>query len=159
MLEQPNELPLRVADMLEDHIFEASVIRRCTICVSNLPASTDKTTGNSKNKTNDNSNNNENLKPDLQMRLLIQMIYKSLAEVITMGTKQMTNKKLQQDVQRESDFLSFSGCGEHTEQCFCRTRVWPWSTEFVCSTSTSVGQKLIHFIPIILPILGMLVLF
>lgn len=156
MLEQPNELlPLRVADMLEDHIFEASVIRRCTICVSNLPASTDKTTGNSKNKTNDNSNNNENLKPDLQMRLLIQMF----AEVITMGTKQMTNKKLQQDVQRESDFLSFSGCGEHTEQCFSRTRVWPWSTEFVCSTSTSVGQKLIHFIPIILPILGMLVLF
>lgn len=86
---------VRLAGILEDHIFEASVIKRCTICISNLPASSSKAMGNSKIN---NSNNNENLKPDFQMRLLIQMF----AEMITMGTKQMTNEKPQQDVQRES---------------------------------------------------------
>lgn len=85
--------------MLEDDIFEAPEVRRCTVCISNRPALTDKARCNSGSNNYGNSNNTDNKssKPDFQLQLLIQIFGKA----ITMGTKQMTKEKPQKGVQRE----------------------------------------------------------
>lgn len=59
MLQQSDELIclLRDASMLEDHVFEAPVVRKSTACISTLSALTEKVTGNLEINTSGNRNN------------------------------------------------------------------------------------------------------
>lgn len=86
---------LRVAGVLEGHIFEIPEVRRCSVCISNCIALTAKARCNSRssNYADGNNTDNESLKPDLQLKSLIQMC----VEVITMGTQQITKEKPQED--------------------------------------------------------------
>lgn len=82
---------LRVAGVLQGHIFEIPEVRRYSVFISNCPALTAKARCNSRSSNYADGNNidNESLKPDLQLKSLIQMFVK----VITMGTQEITKEK------------------------------------------------------------------
>lgn len=89
---------LRVAGVLEDHIFEAPEVRGYTVSISNRPALTGKSRCNSGSNNYDNSSNidNKSSKSDFQWKLPILF-----GKAITMGTKQMTKEKPEKDIKRE----------------------------------------------------------
>lgn len=89
---------LRVAGVLEVHIFEAPEVRGYTVSISNHPALTDKSRCNSGSNNYGNSNNTDNKssKPDFQWKSPILF-----GKAITMGTKQMTKGKPEKDIKRE----------------------------------------------------------
>lgn len=82
---------LRVAGVLQGHIFGIPEVRRYSVFISNCSALTAKARCNSRssNYADGNNTDNESLKPALQLKLLIQMFVK----VITMGTQEITKEK------------------------------------------------------------------
>lgn len=85
--------------------------------------------GSNNNYGNSNNTDNNSSKPYFLLKLLIQMFGKDL--VLCTQNKDRS-KAPKGDTTRTLDFLPFSGRGVHTELCFPRSRVWPWTDRSVC---------------------------